>query len=205
MNGMRDHNSDEQLAGLARQGQRAAFDSLVRRHAQRLYGFLARRLGDKEEARDVCQQVFFQAWKGLHRYDPARDFKPWLYTLARRQAASHARRKRPLPQPGVEKVDDRDPARLLAERETHDELWTWVRTTLSPSQFTAFWLHTEESFRIREIARIMGKTESHVKVLLYRSRRNLTAALAASRNRKTHAACPLHALLQPVVKGEPLS
>ncbi len=56
---------DELLVAAAQAGDARAFDELVSRHAGRVYGLVARLLGDRTAAEDVAQEAFVRAWRGL--------------------------------------------------------------------------------------------------------------------------------------------
>lgn len=88
-----DPESDEALAARAKSGDRAAFDALVRRHKDALYGFVRRYVGTIDESYDVLQDTFVAAWLGLKRYDPDRPFLPWLRTVALNKCRDVGRRQ----------------------------------------------------------------------------------------------------------------
>lgn len=69
----------------AQAGSSAAFGQLVREHQQGLRAFLRRLGGNIAEADDVAQDTFVFAWENLHRFDAARDFRPWLFAIAWRK------------------------------------------------------------------------------------------------------------------------
>jgi RNA polymerase sigma-70 factor, ECF subfamily len=74
--------SDEELVGLALDGDQQAFARLVRRYQRRLTGFLAQLVGDIELARDLTQEAFVRAWGALERFDPHYRFSTWLFRIA---------------------------------------------------------------------------------------------------------------------------
>jgi RNA polymerase sigma-70 factor (ECF subfamily) len=61
------------------------FAQLVRAHSQALRAFLRRLCASAAEADDLAQDSFVFAWENLHRYDPARPFRPWLFAIAWRK------------------------------------------------------------------------------------------------------------------------
>ena len=58
-------DDDEALVARARAGDRAAFDNRVRRHADGLYAVVARRCARSRRGREVTQEAFLRAWRGL--------------------------------------------------------------------------------------------------------------------------------------------
>ena len=86
-----DQRSDEQLLADHLSGKAGAFDSLVSRYAQELFGFLCRFVADNNAAEDMIQETFVQVHLAAGSFDPARSFRPWLYTIAANKARDHLR------------------------------------------------------------------------------------------------------------------
>lgn len=87
---------DADCIAKARQGDRSAFDTLVLRYQDRLYGTLVRLTGSSDDALDVAQEAFVQAYTKLHTFRGKSAFYTWLYRIAFNLAMSHARKRRPL-------------------------------------------------------------------------------------------------------------
>lgn len=83
---------DRPLACAARNGDRAAFSEIVRRHKTSTYQFVRRYVGDADEAYDILQDTFVAAWQGMHRFDVRQELTPWLRTIALNKCRDHARR-----------------------------------------------------------------------------------------------------------------
>jgi RNA polymerase sigma-70 factor (ECF subfamily) len=88
-----DQRSDEQLLADHRNGKPGAFDCLVARYAQELYGFLCRFIADNNAAEDLIQETFMQVHLAAGSFDAARSFRPWLYTIAANKARDHLRQR----------------------------------------------------------------------------------------------------------------
>jgi RNA polymerase sigma-70 factor (ECF subfamily) len=69
------------LVERARGGDRAAFEELVRRHADRLYAVVLRFVGDRDEANEITQETFLRAWRGIGRFERRSRFFTWLYRI----------------------------------------------------------------------------------------------------------------------------
>lgn len=82
---------DQSLVRAAAQGRAEAFDALVLRHQDRLYGILHRLVGDAEKAMDLAQETFLKAWRGLGGFHGESTFFTWLYRIARNVVTSAAR------------------------------------------------------------------------------------------------------------------
>ncbi|MFZ5829543.1 MAG: RNA polymerase sigma factor [Planctomycetota bacterium] len=88
-------STDEQLLLEYRQrGSRRSFEELVRRYEKEMFGYLRHYLGDSEMAEDVFQQTFLQVHLKVDQYEPGRQVRPWLYTVATNQAIDYQRRNR---------------------------------------------------------------------------------------------------------------
>jgi RNA polymerase sigma-70 factor, ECF subfamily len=170
--------SDEELARQSQGGSLAAFEELVYRYEGRIYGFVASCCRNAETSREVTQETLVKAFQALAQYDSRRPFVAWLFTIARRKLIDH-QRAMPLvtDEPVPESADSNDPAELLAQREDRQSVWAFARRHLPPAQFQALWLRYAEDLNIADIARALGKTRVHVKVLLFRARQALAAKL----------------------------
>ena len=174
------HPTDEALAMAAQRGDLEAFEALVTRHARRLIGFIQRRGAGAHEAEDVAQQVWVAVYRQLDRFDPARPFAPWLYTIARRATIS-AWRKQRADSAELEEhhlVDHRHPGAASAQRETDDGIWAWVRRELPGEPGDALWLMYKEDMSVADIAQALECSVVRVKVMMHRARRRLAAAFA---------------------------
>lgn len=83
---------DIQLMGRVARGDRDAFASLFERHAPLVLGVLARMLGRRDEAEEVLQEAFLQAWDRAGSYDPKRATpRGWLLLISRSRAIDRIR------------------------------------------------------------------------------------------------------------------
>jgi RNA polymerase sigma-70 factor (ECF subfamily) len=87
-------NDDAQLIGEALAGDSAAFGRLVTRYQDRLYNTLAHVTGSADEAYDVAQDAFVQAYLKLDTFHGNSAFYTWLYRIAFNLAVSRRRRRR---------------------------------------------------------------------------------------------------------------
>ena len=118
---------------------------------------------------------------------PRGRFGPWLFTIARRKFIDHYRatlHRATLRAAADESVPDLpdhdDPSELLARQEDRHRLWELARRCLREAQFQALWLRYAEDMSVAGVARVLGKTQTHVKVLLFRARETLGRELKAA-------------------------
>lgn len=176
-----DQLTDEELARRAAAGSSADFEPIALRWESRIHEFLVRRTHSPQDAEDLAQQVFISVWRNLGRFDPARRFGPWIYAVARRTLIDHWRAAARHPASGTDietivAADRRDPARAAELDDAEAGLWARVGKLLPAAHFEALWLHARGEFDVADIARAMGRTRTHVKVMLFRARRALIRA-----------------------------
>lgn len=190
--------SDEELARQVQAGSMAAFEELVCRYEKRIFAF-ASRAHRGADAQEVAQETFVRAFRAIGHYNPCQPFAPWLFTIAHRKSIDLYRAAPPpATEPLPELLDPTNPAELLAQREDRDALWHLARKRLPDMQFQALWLKYAESLDVAAIARVLHKTRTHVKVLLFRARQKLAAELAQHAALNTpHAPAAPHAAPAP--------
>lgn len=74
-------------------GQPRAFDALVDRYQTRLLNFIYRTVGDRERSEDLVQEVFIRVHRHLARFDRAKKFSTWIYTIASNLAKNELRNR----------------------------------------------------------------------------------------------------------------
>jgi RNA polymerase sigma-70 factor, ECF subfamily len=74
--------SDDLLVRRARNGDPAAFDQLVLRHQDAVYGLVRRMVDEVETARELTQDAFVRAWRGLGSFRDEARFSTWIFRIA---------------------------------------------------------------------------------------------------------------------------
>ncbi|MHC4642417.1 MAG: RNA polymerase sigma factor [Planctomycetota bacterium] len=168
--------SAEELARRSQQGCRASFAQLVERYGMRLFRFLHYKTNSLQDTEDLVQDTFVKAYENIHRYCDSWKFSTWLFTIATRLANSHFRRLRSSRMIEDIESEDLQPGQMMIERESNEYLWAMARD-LSINQYHALWLKYAQGMSIKEIAKVMRKSQVNVKVILYRARINLAKEL----------------------------
>jgi RNA polymerase sigma-70 factor (ECF subfamily) len=150
---------DEDISLLDRfaEGDREAFDDLVRKYQRPLYAMLYRMVSDHDDAADLLQKAFFKAFTGIGRFERRSSFKTWLYQIAINLAKNVYRdRSRIQHVPLDDVVVRRDPRTLesLIQQETRDRLRN-AFVDLPERQRITVMLRVQEQKPFDEIARIM--------------------------------------------------
>ena len=84
---------DVRLMIQVRAGIAGAFETLVERYQNRLVGILFHLVGNRDEAEDLCQEVFLRIYKARKGYRPRAKFSTWLFTIANNASLNHLRSK----------------------------------------------------------------------------------------------------------------
>jgi RNA polymerase sigma-70 factor (ECF subfamily) len=105
---------ETELVGAARSGDRQAFDELVRRTFVDTFTLARRLAGNEEDARDVVQEAYLRARKGIGKFRGEAAFSTWLYRITANAAASNLQRRRR--QRAVPFDDDFEPVDTNAEQ-----------------------------------------------------------------------------------------
>jgi RNA polymerase sigma-70 factor, ECF subfamily len=162
-------SSDEALAA---RGGTESFVLLYRAHVRAVYRYLYARLGNAQDAEDVTAQTFERVWSSLPRYKPDAPFRSWLFTIAQRALTDHYRRRKPhgtsIENAGLLP----DPAPPLEEGAfTADQVQRVLHLVagLKPEQQQVLALRFGGELRYDEIARVLNKRESAVKMIAYRA------------------------------------
>ena len=85
--------TDQELAARARDGDQDAFEQLVRDNEKRIYTLALRMTGSREDALDLAQDAFFQAWKALPTFQGESSFATWIYRLTTNLCIDYIRRQ----------------------------------------------------------------------------------------------------------------
>jgi RNA polymerase sigma-70 factor (ECF subfamily) len=172
--------AEERLLVEAAQKDPARFAELYEINFERVYAFVARRVGDRDAAEDLTSEVFHKALKNLRHFEwRGAPFAAWLLRIAANAIADRAQRAgRELavddpPEVGVDATADVG----LEGVEHRARLFRLVDRLPADQQRVVVMRFAEEK-SIREIAEALGRTEGAVKQLQFRGLENLRAQLA---------------------------
>ena len=165
--------TDSEVVRRVLDGDTGLFETLMRRHNQRVYRAVRAVLRSDEEAEDVLQQAYLNAYAHLDQFAGDAQFSTWLTRIAVNQALAH-RRKRGIPfedQGEIEVADTNtpDPERQAAASELRELMEQEVEAL--PDAFRAtFMMREVEGLSTNETAETLGISEDLVKTRLHRAR-----------------------------------
>ncbi len=177
------NSTDGELICATQTGSLEAFEELVLRYEQRIFRFLAMTSWCEADARELTQDTFVRAYQAIHQCQPRLSFSSWLFAIARRRQIDWFRLARRRPRTEIEPWDlttGENPADTLADREAGERVWLLAKARLSPAQFEVLWLKYVEEMSVAQIAAAVRKSSSHVKILLFRARRELAKTFKAT-------------------------
>jgi RNA polymerase sigma factor (sigma-70 family) len=172
---------DERLIAMARNGNPGAFETIVDRYQGRLLGFCRQMLGSTEDAEDVLQEVFVNAFRAMLADEREINLRPWLYRIARNRCLNHLRKPRADAQESMDMVpavEASSTAERVHNREEFRQLLTDVGK-LPETQRSALLLREMDALSYEEIAQAMDTSVPSVKSLLVRARISLAEASQA--------------------------
>jgi RNA polymerase sigma-70 factor, ECF subfamily len=151
---------------------------LVARHRSEIVRYLARLLGDRAEAEDVCQDTFLRAHRALGRLAPGSNARAWLFRIATRSAlnAVRSRSRR------AARTADIDPDALAGRSDAPEErarlrVVLVAVAGLPPRQRAALVLRRFHGFDYAEIARTVGGNPAAARANVYQAVRRLRLVL----------------------------
>lgn len=172
-----DRALDEYLVVLSQTGSREAWDGLARRWTPRLLRYVRRVLGGSgeavEAARDVVQDTWIGAIRGLGGLRDPAQFRAWIYGIATRKCADAIRANRRRRSLASESASDRE-AELDPDRRI--DLATAIRT-LPPMHRAVVHLFYREDLSVEEIAAVLDVPAGTVKSRLHHAREALRRQL----------------------------
>jgi RNA polymerase sigma-70 factor (ECF subfamily) len=171
------------LVALARKGDRMAFEELVKATSTATYTLAYRLVGDEEDARDVVQEAYLRAYRGLKRFRGDAQFTTWLYRITANCAATQlGRRSRNRHEelsedaPLIDSGRRGDPEDRADQGELREQLQEAL-IDLPPRLRAVVVLRDIYDLSHEAIAAELGISESAAKVRLHRARRKLRERL----------------------------
>lgn len=89
--------TDHQLVVRYLKGDQKSFDVLVARYMDPMYRFVYGYAGDTQMAQDITQEVFVKVFKNIKKVDKNKNFKSWIYTIAKNTALDFLKKKKSIP------------------------------------------------------------------------------------------------------------
>lgn len=166
--------TDREYAELSRQGDHAAYSALVRRYQDRIYRFILRMVGSRDEALELAQDVLIKAFQALPGWRPEAEFRTWLFRIASNTATDALRRRKVVEFVALDEDyevpgERAGPEAQLAAKHQLRALDAALNR-LPPDHREILLLREVEDMSYNEIGAALGITEGTVKSRLARAR-----------------------------------
>jgi RNA polymerase sigma-70 factor, ECF subfamily len=188
------------LVELAQNGNRPAFEELVRRYDRDVLRLAVNLMKRTEDARDVYQEAFLKVYRNLHRFRFECSFYTWLYRIVTNVCLDHLRRRQARPEDQAPEMHPAqfdeggtdfferqkehratlDPERHLLGQEIKTKLAAAMER-LSPRERLVFEMKHYQGLKLRAIGNALGTSEETVKNSLFRATRKLRSELGVLR------------------------
>jgi len=163
----------------AQQADTTAFESLYRRHVDRVYGLCLRMTGNPSEAEDCTQEAFIQAWNKLSKFRGDSAFGTWIHRIAVNSVLGRMRKAR-REQDRIEAVTDISPApETVGDSGNFEDLQNAV-DDLPEGARHVFVLHAVYGYSHDETGDMLGIAAGTSKAQLHRAKRLLAQQLKKS-------------------------
>lgn len=189
---------DAELIVLILQGDKNKFSLLVNKYQQMVFRICIGFVHDKDDADDLTQEIFIQAFQSLSGFKGKASFSTWIYRIAVNASLNKVRSSSKNPilkrldtffRTGEEKnianssYDNDDPENIIIQKE-HKEMVTKALDSLPENQRTAIILSKYDDLSQKEIAEIMNTTEGAIESLIQRAKKNLRDKLSSDFKKK---------------------
>lgn len=175
---------DTSFIQAARAGDREAFGQLVRLHQARLRALVALTVTDRDDVLDIVQESFVDAWRGLDRFDPTREFGPWLRTICRNRVLKHLRDRLPKRRRELALVDEAliasEPAETAEAPEGRLVALRRCLATLDASHRALLERRYHDGVAVQDLASELGKSANAVSMILIRLKGVLQRCVAGA-------------------------
>lgn len=175
----------------AQEGDRSAFDALIRLYDQNVLRLALQVVGSPEEARDLYQEAFLKVYRSIRHFRSEAKFSTWLYRVVMNVCLDHLRRQHTRKEVQVPMVEEGEPEffqtvpddrpTLDPERTTHSkEIGQRIQVALdrlNPRERMVFELKHYQGLKLRAIGEICNTSEQTVKNCLFRATQKLRVEL----------------------------
>jgi RNA polymerase sigma-70 factor (ECF subfamily) len=165
-------------------GEPAAFDVLVRQYQQEIYRLAYRMTRSAEDARDLAQEAFIQAYRSLASFRGQSRFSTWLYRIAMNLCLTHLKsvaRQDPAEVNG-NLADQRADSLMTLLTNERDRALAGAIEALPPQQKATLTLRVHQALSHKEIAEVLDCSEGTAKANYFHAVRSLQRKLQAFRD-----------------------
>ncbi len=186
-----EQTSDLELARLSSRGDESAFAEIMRRYGTRVFRVVSRFFRQRSLVEEAAQEVFMKAFTELSSYEGRGSMEGWLTRIASNTCLNMLRSAKRRPQLTASDLTEAESSWVesaLAQAATEEhrsrersliaaDLAGRVLETLSPDDQLVLTMIDGEDASVKDVVKVTGWSESKVKVLAFRARRRMRAAV----------------------------
>ncbi len=179
---MKEFELSQEERRLLQKKDRRIFNKAIITYLRLVFSYVLRISGDINVAQDLSQDTFVKAWKNIQKYDPTRDFKPWLMRIAHNVANDYFRKRKDVPLSELseneslsyeESTSDGGLEFELSRKEESEKVLQAL-ARLSTIEREILVLHYMEDFSIPQISQILDIPEETARTRLKRARKSFS-------------------------------
>ena len=212
---VRDEENEPDAAILRRirKGEPEAFEILVARYKNRVFGILTHYERDAQKVEDLAQDTFLKAWRNLEQYRAKSPFEHWLSRIASNVARDHLRRIQrriretsfeDLGEGSIDWLSTGNINRQLKVREAR-QLLEYAMQALTPLSRVILTQREIEGRSLKEVSELTGQSVDSVKVRCHRAKIKMREALQQLQKKENHASASAKIDWQPYLEVAPLA
>lgn len=160
---------DNRIIEAVRDGDTEAFGNLVNRYEDFVFTLILRMVRSEDMARDIAQETFLRAYRGVRRFELRSSFKTWLYRIAYNTALSHIKREKM----EIKEVESTEPSFNTAPSHSLKLTLEKLIGKLKPELQSVIIFHYYDDLKYEEIAEVLQCPIGTVKIRLYRAKYEL--------------------------------
>jgi RNA polymerase sigma-70 factor (ECF subfamily) len=183
--------TEETLIAQLKLKNTAVFSQLIDLYQQKIFGTCISFVPNKEDAKDLVQEVFLEVYNSIHKFNEKSKLSTWIYRITTNKCLEFIRKKNTKKRSAFLKPlfgDDftidktnyftefNHPGFLLENKELNETLFKAINC-LPESQSVVFTLHKIDGKSYQEIAEITNKSLSSVESIMFRAKKNLQKLL----------------------------
>jgi RNA polymerase sigma factor (sigma-70 family) len=177
--------TEPHLVARAQEGDLPAFEELVRNYQREIYHLACRMVRDPEEAKDMAQQTFMQAYINIRKFRHQSQFRTWLFRIAINQCYNFLKSKKkfgdPVDSQELNLAGEGNPQEGLLAAEDRSRLYAALER-LPAKQRAVLTLKLERGLSYQEISRELGGTAGAARVNYCQAVKTLKKYLAVEEN-----------------------
>ncbi len=184
---------DEDLVSRAKEGDTRAFDALILKYGDKLYGLVYNMTNHKEDTHDLLQDIFAKAYQSLRKFKGNSTFYTWIYQIAVNQTLNFLKKRKR--RSAVSLSDEEsgvhhDPALIDTTHDSNPEAKSRISELqkklneammkLSESHRMVVTMHDIQGMAHGEIAKVLDASEGTIRSRLHYAHLHLQSALQDS-------------------------